>query len=382
MYKKILITFYYFGFFFLIFFSGDYFISKKTNLFKVKKDCFNYKKINHKEESYYSYNLKKNCFAFEHKGKTPSYKVFTDKDGFRYSNKNEKFSTNSKIIFLGDSFTYGFGVNYEDSIPGIISQKINYKKEILNFGVPGFSPSINYSNLKEYLNNNPEIVISKVFYILDLTDVHDESNRWNDVEGYNFPIILDESVKKEIKKTFDYKNKFRVTRFISYYINNNLRNFKKNIKRLIEKEEDININLKGTYWGSFTHTNKEKLLNDPEFRNLWKNDYLIGLKKIENKMKDISKLLKAKDAEFYITIHPWRETLELGQQEFDWEKFAINLCVISECKKVINFFDDVRELKKNNPNWKSLIYFKQDLHFNALGNNLYAEKIYKESLRD
>ena len=90
MYKKILISIYYLFFFFLLFFLGDYFISKKTNLFQIKKDCFNYKKIYHNKNNFYNYNLKKNCFAYEHKGKTPSYKVFTDENGFRFSNKKNK----------------------------------------------------------------------------------------------------------------------------------------------------------------------------------------------------------------------------------------------------------------------------------------------------
>ena len=47
---------------------------------------------------------------------------------------------------------------------------------------------------------------------------------------------------------------------------------------------------------------------------MWGNDYQVGLKKIKVKIKDISNLLKSRNIDFYITIHPWRETLELGQK--------------------------------------------------------------------
>lgn len=380
IYKKIFFFFYFVCIIALLFFLGDFIISKNSNLFHIKKDCFNYKKINHKGGNFYSYNLKKNCFAFEHKGSTPSYKVFTDKNGFRTSNEKRSFEKNSKIIFLGDSFAYGFGVNYDESIPGLISKKISYKEEVINFGVPGYSPSVNYSNLKLYLNKYSNIEISKVFYILDLTDVHDESNRWNDITGLDFPIIVDKTTRKEIKKTFSYENKFRVSRFVAYHLNNYLRNFKKKIKKLYEDKEEIDIDLKGTYWGSFTHTDQNKLFKDPVYKKMWGNDYQVGLKKIKVKIKDISSLLKSRNIDFYITIHPWRETLELGQKKFNWENYANELCDISDCTKVINLFDTIRDVKKNNSNWKNLLYFKHDLHFNETGNSVYAEKIYNEAL--
>ena len=201
-------------------------------------------------------------------------------------------------------------------------------------------------NVLDFCNKYSNIEISKVFYILDLTDVHDESNRWNDITGLDFPIIVDKTTRKEIKKTFSYENKFRVSRFVAYHLNNYLRNFKKKIKKLYEDKEEIDIDLKGTYWGSFTHTDQNKLFKDPVYKKMWGNDYQVGLKKIKVKIKDISNLLKSRNIDFYITIHPWRETLELGQKKFNWENYANELCDISDCTKVINLFDTIRDVKK------------------------------------
>ena len=57
----------------------------------------------------------------------------------------------------------------------------------------------------------------KIIYILDLTDVHDESNRWLKLKNINRPVINDKSVEKEIQKTFDFKNTFRTSRFLAFY---------------------------------------------------------------------------------------------------------------------------------------------------------------------
>ena len=59
------------------------------------------------------------------------------------------------MVFLGDSFTYGFGVNYEDSIVGFLEKKkTNY--DFINLAVPGYSPSMNLYKLKKYLNKSKD----------------------------------------------------------------------------------------------------------------------------------------------------------------------------------------------------------------------------------
>lgn len=379
MKKRTYIFLNFFSIVIVLFLISDLILSKYTNLFEIRKDCFEYIKIKKGNKNFYTYSLKKNCFAYEHKGRTPSYKVFTNDDGHRFSNNKNKKSDN-KVIFLGDSFTYGFGVNYDESITGQISKKVGNKYDILNFGVPGYSPSINFFKLKEYIARNKNIKITKIFYLLDITDVHDESNRWMNISGIDQPVIINENINKEIKKKISIKGNFRTSRFLAYIVNNNVRNFKKEIIALFTPKQNI-IDNKGTYWGSFTHTPQEDLYKDKRFSNLWKNNYEIGLDLIKEKIISISKLSDNLNAEFYIVIHPWKESIELGQKEFNWVNYSNQLCILSKCTKLINFFDDVEEIKNNNLHWKRKLYFYKDVHFNEIGNQLYAEKIFTEAFR-
>ncbi len=362
----------------ILFFMLDFIVSKYTNLFHIRKNCYEYFEIKKDNKNFYSYDLSKNCFAFEHKGKTPAYNVYTNNQGYRVG-KNSKQTNKDKIIFLGDSFTYGFGVDYEHSVPGYIQKKLKNKFEIINLAVTGYSPSMNLFKLNEYLTNSNKSKIKKVFYILDLTDVHDESNRWTNLEDIARPVLQEKNVENEIEKTFNLKEKFRASRFLSYLVNKNIRNLRKQIRKLFyEHSNDIEP---GTYWAKFTHTPKKELYQDKKYKELWKNNEKFGLKKINEKIFSISRLLYEanKEIEFYIVIHPWRETLELGQKEFSWEDFAENLCFQVKCKKLINFFDDVRNLRKNNINWKKEIYFRLDLHHTKYGNKLYSDRILKDA---
>ena len=363
--------------FFLIF---DFFLSRYTDFFHIKKSCIEYFKIKQGNQRFYSYDLAKNCKAFEHKGKTPAYNVFTNEKGFRVGKNKIKKSDEvkkQKIIFLGDSFTYGFGVNYYHSVPGYIEKKSNFKYDIINLGIPGYSPSTSLFKLKEYLKNDQKIKIKKIIYILDLTDVHDESNRWLKLKNINRPVINDKSVEKEIQKTFDFKNTFRTSRFLAFLLNKNLRNFRKEVKNIFSKKEIEKTNK--TFWGSFTHTNEEVLLINKDYRSLWTNNKEIGFEKIKHNVKLISEIADNYNAQFYISIHPWLETIEFGQGEFDWENFAKEVCIASKCTKLINFFTDVKKIRKFNENWREELYFREDLHLNKNGNDLYSDRIYKDA---
>ena len=67
--------------------------------------------------------------------------IFTDINRLRVKKENFNHDLNdnsNKIIFLGDSVPFGWGVNYEDSIPGNF-EKINKKLTIINAAVPSYT---------------------------------------------------------------------------------------------------------------------------------------------------------------------------------------------------------------------------------------------------
>ena len=125
----------------IIFFVMDVIASNTIVKNIIKKDCLKYFKYSVNNKNFYSYELEKNCIAYETKRTVKTYNVITDKYGYRIGKKKDNYSKKDKIVFLGDSFTYGFGVNYEDSIIGFLKgKKTNY--EFVNLAVPGYSPSI------------------------------------------------------------------------------------------------------------------------------------------------------------------------------------------------------------------------------------------------
>ena len=318
------------------------------------------------------WRLKPSCSVVEKYVKhMKPYSVKTDKNGLRFSGIPRDYSKKN-IIFLGDSFTYGLGLNYEDTYVGSLEKK-NTEYNFLNYGVEGYSPSVYHYQIKEIIES--KINFEKVILTLDISDFAEESHGWQYQENDKYPSRIDIFGKNEITKikddeSFKQKN-FKASRFIARQINTFFRNIKISFA---EKNREKNQLPGRSSMGAFIYTDIENT-----DQNLWKPlGFKKGIKKIEDKIIKISSLSKSNNAEFYILIWPWPDTLQFGQTHYDLEKFAENLCVLSECKKVINVIDEFNKIKTNDQNWLNNLYIYGDLHTNKLGNELISDVIMKE----
>ena len=86
-----------------------------------------------------------------------SYNLFTDKDGARISkNHLNKDSKENDVLVIGDSLSFGYGVNYEDTFVYLLGKNLN--KEIKNFAVSGYSTVQSYKVLRNKLQSEKLII--------------------------------------------------------------------------------------------------------------------------------------------------------------------------------------------------------------------------------
>lgn len=101
----------------------------------------------------------------------------------------EKGNNTFRILILGDSFTYGFGVNNNESYPAVLEGLLNAELtpkhfEVWNAGfASGYSPDTFYVYLREKgMAFNPDLIIVGIFVENDILDllknryVFDENN--------------------------------------------------------------------------------------------------------------------------------------------------------------------------------------------------------------
>jgi len=342
-------------FLFIFFFLIDFSLSK---IFYKKNHCYNFQYF---DNGHY-YDLKKNCKSrFRFKSGFPTVNFFTDDYGLRVGDQNKiKQETKKNIFLFGDSFTFGVGLEYEDTFAGILESNLP-QYNFYNFAVGSYSPTVHLYRLNKALDAglSPE----KIILFLDLTDVIDESQRWFYDKNLKSPIRPEERVNKR-------KNFFQQNFKLSNEIINISRYSLGVVKNKISNLRDINKGVKTSIQGQFTYTN----LNNLDKRFWKKNDFEKGLKNIRFNISEISKISKKINAEFFIAVYPWAETLYYGQEYFNWVNFAKDICNKNKCK-TIDSFPIFQQYKQKNKDWSSKLYFIGDEHFNKQGAKLLANAV-------
>ena len=93
--------------------------------------------------------------------------------------------------------------------------------------------------------------------------------------------------------------------------------------------------------------------------------------KINLLFDEIQKISSSQESELYLIIYPWVETLEYGQDNFNWSNFSKKLC--NKNCKLVDTIPNFIDYKKDNHNWMFELYFPNDEHFNKLGNKFLFE---------
>ena len=307
------------------------------------------------------YSLQSNCIAIEkHEPTKKNFKVYTDENGYRYLGSKKDNDEKKTIVFLGDSHTYGLGLEYKDTFTGKFEKNVNDYK-ILNFGVPSYSPTVyNYQlkKIKEQINN-----VNKIVLLLDISDLLQESFRWEYDIRNNRPNLITEIPKKKEKKNSGWV-KFKRENFKGYrLLTFHTREFFRSIKNRPENKKQEIIK---THWGEFTYTDKKNLRKE-----YWQPlNFDEALEKMNNNLYEISALSAKMKSELYIVIFPWAETLQYGQSAFNWENYMIQTCDDINCTKLINLFPKFRELKSSSINWRKELYLTDDIHLNEKGHEI------------
>jgi lysophospholipase L1-like esterase len=145
--------------------------------------------------------------------KLPETTITINSDGFRDKDYSVIKPNNTfRIIILGDSFTFGTGVENWETYPEILENKLNYlnngvKYEILNFGSPGYATLQEVELFKtKGLKYNPDMIIVGYFFN-DVIDHRLDVEIWqklNEEYGINSTI---EKLERYRKIYHDMNNK-------------------------------------------------------------------------------------------------------------------------------------------------------------------------------
>jgi hypothetical protein len=174
---------------------------------------------------------------------------YTDSLGFRNASPVEVplNSVRHRLLFIGDSFTEGIGVEYEDTLTGRIAQALAADgTEVLNAAVISYSPIIYWRKTK-YLLENVGLRFDRLIVFLDVSDVFDEAIRY-DLSPDGFVVDQDPAGRANRLSLF-----LRRTTVLTYFVLNAVHDFlfERPSERVAKNErfrERYGINRERTLW--------------------------------------------------------------------------------------------------------------------------------------
>jgi hypothetical protein len=155
-------------------------------------------------------------------------------DRYGFNNPDNEWDTEEiEYLLVGDSYTHGACVNRPNDISSVLRNLSN--KSVLNLGMSGNGPLIEYATLREYLNTNVKKVLWIYFEGNDLRNIEDEKKnnilikylkdlnftqnlkfKQNDIDSLLSNLIKE--IEIEIEKERERQNfKFKLIKFIKIY---------------------------------------------------------------------------------------------------------------------------------------------------------------------
>jgi hypothetical protein len=367
-----------------------------------------------------------------------SYKVCTNASGMKSDCGDTSLAEKHfDIAFIGDSFTEGVGVPYEDSFVGMVA-KAHPELKIANLGVVSYSPTIYLKKLEDYLKHG--YTFKKVIVFVDIGDIMDEAQYVEDSQGNALLAVeviqpgaiafIKRHAKKNLPLTYEglhhTKQAFLQTR------GNQVREISSDVRPdnraagLPKDTQSPDASNRSDSSPSTTNQQapspvlqtqatdtdksgaiptpqkvseptpskkvKEPWIYDKEFaRSAWTynldapNYGDLGVRasiaKAVSQMELVAALLKSHNTTLSLGVYPWPAQLIFDKEESlqveVWRKFCVD-----RCEDFYNafplFFDEVRRLGLEATIAKN--YFPGDMHFGREGNALIAETILRKPL--
>ena len=331
-----------------------------------------YDRKSHKIKSYYyHHDLRPNARWIENWGYQNA-EIFTNNLGFKDRKIQNIDFKKHNILFIGDSFTEGVGVEYQNTFVGKIEDKINLSSsdhEVLNAGVVSYSPIVILSKLN-YLINIKNYPITKVFVVICNGDIHDDLYRYNEI---NEKYVVSHNDFLNIKILVDFNN-FIKSNTITYQFIKRITPISNFFEELTTDMPDFNkYDLNKILSILNNKADQKHVHNKNEFEKWGK----LGLENSRNYIIQIKKLLSEKNID--LTLIYLEEpifmlnSIDSGIYKKFWSDVAL------ENKFDFIFVEDFHKNENDKFKIYKELFFIGDNHFNDKGNGVVAEEIIRKS---
>ena len=332
----------------------------------------------------YKYTFKKQVkFKSQYEGNI--YTISTNDLGFRDEDILPLDREKQYSIIIGDSFIEGVGLEYKDTIVGMLNQNLksdNFK--FLNAGVASYSSYIYLKKIKKIISENNDLNIKDVILFLDKSDISDD-------EAYlDKPLFFEKKYPKGkfvLQRKLDFYKDLKELSFWRFYtkqtisgkiikvITDKIENFFSNLKKRVIISKKLNKNF-------FEVNNLEikaiKSVNSTQRVTKWYKNELWekkGKKNIQFSLNNIQELkifLNKKNINLIVVLYPWPFEIDDKEIRERYLEFIVPSLDEINVKKLVIYQDF---LKGNIYENISKNYLYNDIHFNKNGNEIITNNL-------
>ncbi len=303
------------------------------------------------------------------------YQLNINSQGFRDETVREVPPTDPRprILMLGDSFTESMGPWNTSYVGRLAAQFPQY--EILNGGVGGYSPS-NYLNT-ERIAVKSGLQFDEAIVFIDISDVQDEAALVHDVD-------LSGSIALA-KNQYHYSSPYsKVRLFVSKYLV--LTNYLwERVERIVVGrghyylDHGFNGNVFDLERSGWTY---RKVVEDQPFElGFAPLGVEAGIAKEKHKMDLIYQDLAKRNIPISVVVYPWPAQLIYDKIDSREVQIWRDWCE-GKCKRFVDVFPEFFAIRDQCPKWQPGCWYLNnwtfgDIHLNANGNAVVAEKVAK-----
>jgi GDSL-like Lipase/Acylhydrolase family len=295
------------------------------------------------ENAVYHHDLKPNFSGPQRFGTEVAYYV-TNNMGFRDREMRTVNPNHSRyrLIFIGDSFTEGVGVNYDDTFVGII-QRARPDMDILNAGVASYAPVLENLKIKnKLLGLKPDHIVM----LVDPSDIQDSI-------VYHYWLKHKDKPQESTLKTLLQRTKF-------------LTDVIKRISPHFFLDPSLPFDPNGKVWLTY-YEERGMWLQNKQIYDKWGRQ---GLLLLLNDIDDTINICKKHAIKLTVVIYPWPQHIKDKNYLVDYQGEIKQLCM----KNGVNLIDlfDVFT-----PATLSTHFIVGDIHWNKKGHELVANTLLK-----
>jgi hypothetical protein len=291
------------------------------------------------------------------------YPIHTNSLGFKDAAARDiaRSINERRIVLIGDSFTEGVGLRFEDTFAGLLYEAGQARKdkiEFLNAGVASYSPTLYYRKIKALLDRG--IRFDEVIVFSDISDVPDEATSYfcfdNDLPYRSF--CREGTPASYVAVTRSYPRLQR--NLIVSYATLNL------IERMWHSWFP-NQGLMLRQWSEHTAARwTVSRESDPLLRPLGIEG---GIKRSLKNMQALADLLASRNIPLTVVVYPWVTQLALDDRDSLQVSMWRTFCT-KNCKAFVNLFPAFFAEKSMHADWPSRLFLRGDFHYSEEGNRV------------